>query len=103
MEGKPFYAVGENPSAFNVSPTTVGGTSVRLSLIVEDPDAVADRPVAAGGKVVFPLADQPYGMRQGGSPTPKDTAQRQEPALARRRWLLLDLLLVRGDHLLGDV
>jgi PhnB protein len=65
LDGARFYAVDENPSAFNVSPTTLGGTSVRMSLIVGDPDAVADRAVAAGGKIVFPVADQPYGMRQG--------------------------------------
>jgi PhnB protein len=65
IDGERFYAVDENPSAFNVSPTTLGGTSVRMSLIVEDPDAVAERAVAAGGKLIFPVADQPYGMRQG--------------------------------------
>ena len=65
IDGERFYAVDENASAFNVSPTTLGGTSVRMSLIVEDPDAVADRAVAAGGRIVFPVADQPYGMRQG--------------------------------------
>ena len=65
IAGERFYAVDENPSAFNVSPTTLGGTSVRISLIVADPDAVANQAVAAGGKVVFPVADQPYGMRQG--------------------------------------
>jgi PhnB protein len=65
VEGERFYAVDENPSAFNLSPTTLGGTSVRMSLIVADPDALADRAVAAGAKIVFPVADQPYGMRQG--------------------------------------
>jgi PhnB protein len=65
IDGERFYAVDENPSAFNVRPTTLGGTSVRMSLIVEDPDAVVERPVAAGGKLIFPVADQPYGMRQG--------------------------------------
>ena len=65
IEGEHFYAVDENPSAFNVSPTTLGGTSVRMSLIVEDPDAVAAQAIAAGGKLIFPVADQPYGMRQG--------------------------------------
>ena len=63
--GDRFYAVDENPPAYNVSPTALGGTSVRISLIVEDPDAVTVRAVAAGAKVVFPIADQPYGMRQG--------------------------------------
>jgi PhnB protein len=65
LDGERFYAVDENPPAFNVSPTTLGGTSVRMSLVVDDPDAVADRAVAAGGKIIFPVADQPYGMRQG--------------------------------------
>jgi len=65
LEGERFYAVDENPAAFNLSPTTLGGTSVRLSLVVGDPDAVADRAVAAGAKIIFPIADQPYGMRQG--------------------------------------
>jgi PhnB protein len=65
VDGERFYAVDENPSAFNLSPTTLGGTSVRMSLIVADPDALADRAVAAGAKIIFPVADQPYGMRQG--------------------------------------
>jgi PhnB protein len=57
--------VDENPAGFNQSPTTLGGTSVRMSLIVADPDAAADRAVAAGAKIVFPVADHAYGMRQG--------------------------------------
>lgn len=65
IEGERFYAVDENRAAFNVSPATLGGTTARMSLIVRDPDAVMARAIAAGGKVVFPIADQPYGMRQG--------------------------------------
>jgi PhnB protein len=65
IDGERFYAVDENPGAFNLSPTTLGGTSVRMSLIVDEPDALAARAVAAGAKIVFPVADQPYGMRQG--------------------------------------
>jgi PhnB protein len=65
VQGHRFFTVDENPSAFNVSPGSVGGTTVRLSLIVDDPDALAERFVAAGGSVIFPVADQPYGMRQG--------------------------------------
>jgi PhnB protein len=65
IDGERFYAVDENPAAFNVSPTTLGGTTVRMSLVVAEPDAVAERAVAAGATIVFPIADQPYGMRQG--------------------------------------
>jgi PhnB protein len=65
LAGERFYAVDENPAGFNLSSTTLGGTSVRMSLIVADPDGFAARAVAAGAKIVFPIADQPYGMRQG--------------------------------------
>src|SRR2546423_13428895 len=65
IDGERFFAVDENPSAFNVSPATLGGTSVRPSLIVADPDAVADRADAACGKIVFPVGDQPFGRRKG--------------------------------------
>ena len=65
LQGLEFGVVDENPGAQNLSPEALGGTSVRLSLIVDDPDAAADRAVAAGGRVLFPVADQPYGMRQG--------------------------------------
>lgn len=60
-----FFVVDENPSAFNLSPRALGGTSVRLSLIVEDPDAVAERAIGAGATLLFPVADQSYGLRQG--------------------------------------
>ena len=65
LDGAPFLVVDETPAAFNVSPDTLGGTSVRLSVRVDDPDAVAERAVAEGATIVFPIADQPYGLRQG--------------------------------------
>jgi PhnB protein len=65
IDGQRFFVVDENVPAFNQSPETLKGTSVRLSLVVEDPDAVAARAVAAGATVVFPIADRSYGMRQG--------------------------------------
>jgi PhnB protein len=36
-----------------------------LDCVVDDPDGIAARMVAAGGEVVFPVADQPYGARGG--------------------------------------
>ena len=65
VDGQRFFVVDENVPAFNLSPQTLKGTSVRLSLVVDDPDAVAKRAIAAGATFVFPIADQPYGMRQG--------------------------------------
>jgi PhnB protein len=36
-----------------------------LDCVVDDPDALATRMVQAGGEIVFPVADQPYGARGG--------------------------------------
>jgi len=65
IDGLRFFVVDENPDAFNLSPRSLDGTTVRLSLIVEDPDAAAARAIDAGASEVFPVADQPYGFRQG--------------------------------------
>lgn len=65
VQGRRFSVVDENRSAFNVSPGSLGATTVRLSLIVDDPDALAAQFVEAGGRLIFPVGDQPYGMRQG--------------------------------------
>src|SRR6187200_2275870 len=64
VQGHRFFAVDENPSAFNVSPGTVGGTTVRLSLIVDDPDALAARFVAAGGSRRPAIRDAPGARRR---------------------------------------
>jgi PhnB protein len=42
-----------------------GGVPVIIALYVDDPDAVAARMEAGGARVVFPVADQPYGERGG--------------------------------------
>ena len=65
IAGNELLVVDENPAAFNMSPRSLRGTTVRLSLVVDDPDEVARRAIAAGASEVFPVADQPYGMRQG--------------------------------------
>ncbi|HKY49948.1 MAG TPA: VOC family protein [Candidatus Limnocylindria bacterium] len=65
IDGQTFGVVDENPRAFNVSPQALGGTTVRISLVVDDPDTATTRAMKAGCTEVFPIADQPYGMRQG--------------------------------------
>ena len=60
-----FGAVDEAPQFGNLGPATLGGTSVRISLYVADPDAVAQRAVDAGAELIFRVQDQPYGLRQG--------------------------------------
>ena len=65
IDGLRFFVVDENPEAFNLSPTSLGGTTVRINLIVDDPNATAAQAVDAGASEIFPVADQPYGLRQG--------------------------------------
>ena len=65
IDGLSFFVVDENPQAFNLSPASLEGTTVRINLIVDDPDAAAAQAIAAGASEVFPVADQPYGLRQG--------------------------------------
>ena len=60
-----FGIADETPRVGNLSPQTLGGTSVRISLYVTDPDAVAQRAVDAGAELIFPVEDQSYGLRQG--------------------------------------
>jgi PhnB protein len=47
------------------SPRSLGGAGVHLLLYVEDVDARFQRAMAAGAKVLRPLADQFYGDRSG--------------------------------------
>jgi len=59
-----FWVADESPEHQNFSPETLGGGTVRMIMVVEDPDAAFDRAVAAGAKTVHPVADQ-YGWRIG--------------------------------------
>jgi PhnB protein len=50
---------------YNRSPLSLGGSAVPIELYVKDVDALAERAIAAGAKVIFPVADQFYGDRAG--------------------------------------
>jgi len=60
-----FWVADESPADLNFSPESLGGSSVRMVMVVENPDAAFARAVAAGASVVWPVADQPYGWRVG--------------------------------------
>jgi PhnB protein len=59
-----FWVADESPEHLNFSPESLGGGSVRMVMIAEDPDAAFERAVAAGATVVWPVANQ-YGWRLG--------------------------------------
>jgi PhnB protein len=55
----------ESPEHLNFSPESLGGGSVRMVMVVNDPDAAFKCAIAAGATVVSPMTDQPYGWRVG--------------------------------------
>ena len=55
----------EYPEMDARAPQTVGGTPVTIHLYLEDVDAVVERAVARGAKLLRPVADQFYGDRAG--------------------------------------
>ncbi len=59
-----FWVADESPEHQNFSPESLGGGSVRMVMIVDDPDSAFDRAVAAGAAVVWPVDDR-YGWRLG--------------------------------------
>ena len=59
-------SVAEEDRQWNaLGPKALGGTPVPLALYVDDADAVAARAVEAGAKIIYPIKDQFYGVRQG--------------------------------------
>jgi len=60
-----FWVADESPENQNSSPETLGGSTVRIVLVVDDPDAAFAQAVAAGAKVVWPVEDQHYKWRIG--------------------------------------
>lgn len=61
----PIMLADEVPEMEIRGPQSLGGAGVNILLYVEDVDARFEQAVAAGAKVVRPLADQFYGDRTG--------------------------------------
>jgi len=47
------------------TPQTLGGTCVRITLMVDDADLLVERAVAAGARVLMPVEDMFWGARYG--------------------------------------
>jgi PhnB protein len=63
--GAEFWLADASPQHLNFSPQGLGGSTVRLALIVDDPDAFFARAIAAGAQQVWPVEDQHYRWRMG--------------------------------------
>lgn len=60
-----FFIADESPEHGNLSPRSLGGTSVRINLLVEDPEATHARAVSLGATLVSPVRDEEAGPRMG--------------------------------------
>jgi len=65
VAGAEFWVADESPENLNFSPETLKGGTVRLVMVVDNPDAAFDRAVKAGAKIVWPVEDQHYAWRVG--------------------------------------
>ena len=59
-----FWVADESPEFLNFSPETLGGGSVRLLLVCDDPDTLMRQAVAAGATEITPVHEE-YGWRLG--------------------------------------
>ena len=64
VNGAEFWVAEESPEHLNFSPESLGGCSVRMLLLVEDPHAVQAQAVKAGATEVVAVAEA-YGWRLG--------------------------------------
>ncbi len=64
VEGATFWVHDEAPENGNVSPEAAGGCTVRVLLIVDDPDALQRRALEAGATELSPVGDE-HGWRLG--------------------------------------
>lgn len=64
LSGSEFWLADESPEHLNFSPETLGGGTVRLIVVVDDPQAVFERAVVAGAREVSPVVEE-HGWRVG--------------------------------------
>lgn len=64
VEGAEFWVADESPEHLNFSPESLGGGSVRMVMIVGDPDAAFAKALAAGATQVHAVGNQ-HGWRLG--------------------------------------
>ncbi|MFC5860872.1 VOC family protein [Acidicapsa dinghuensis] len=60
-----FWLADEALEYQNHSPESLNGTTLRMVLVVDDPDAVFATAIAAGAKSICPVQDEEYGWRIG--------------------------------------
>ena len=62
--GAEFWVEDESPTHKNFSPQSLGGSTERMLLIVDDPEAVIGRAITAGAREIYPVTGE-HGWRLG--------------------------------------
>ena len=68
LDGHKFFVCDEFPASEGgtcKSPETLGGTGVRITLLVDDADGIVMRAVSAGARSTMPVQDMFWGGRYG--------------------------------------
>jgi PhnB protein len=60
-----FWLADESLPHQNFSPESLGGCSMRMVLLVDDPHTAFDQAIAAGASAIYPVRDESYGWRIG--------------------------------------
>jgi PhnB protein len=81
MVGDSMIRVGdEAPWRISKSPRTLGGASSFVHLYVTDADAVIERAVARGARILLPIKNQFYGDRSGSTADHSVSCRREKPS-----------------------
>ena len=90
----------EEMPEWNKSPITLGGTTVKFSLIVDNADQGIERAVAAGATLLMPATGMFYGFRSGTVKDPyghewliQHETEKVSPEEMQRRW---DAMVAKG-------
>jgi PhnB protein len=73
VDGARFRVADEAPEAANLSPQALDGTTVRLNLLIADPDGFFERAIASGAIEVAPIAMSRTGCARVAWLTPSGT------------------------------
>ncbi|HTF18865.1 MAG TPA: VOC family protein [Chryseolinea sp.] len=60
IEGADFWIGDEEPEFQNLSPTTIGGTAVRMVLTTRDPDTIFEHALKAGARQICPVTVEEF-------------------------------------------
>ena len=64
IQSAQFWVADESPAHANYSPESLGGSTTRMVLVVDDPNFFFNRAVAAGAVIIWPVQEQ-HGWRVG--------------------------------------